>query len=969
MTSFKAQVARIALLSLLLALVPLAAQAQQVLGTIQGTVTDADGAALPGTSVEVTNVDTGAVRTVFTDANGRFRARSLASGNYSVTASLEGFQTTRQEGVKLLVAQTLDVDLALGIEEVSEVITVTSDAPLVETSRSSAASYVSEEEIESLPISGRDFKEFAFLTPTVQNDDSRGFMTMSGQRGIYTGLNIDGTSAKSAFFGYGRGGEATENDGLVVAQDSVKEFQVIVNGFAPEYGSNLGGYVNVVTQSGTNDLRGTGFYFFRDDSLAEDLPGTPLDDFRGRDGSREVDEFDRKNYGLSLGGPIAKDKTHFFVSFDQTDRTQPTTDTLFTVGAYDAILQRAQTEPGFANLVEGYTRNPDGTATGRFLREVENTILFGKLDHQFSDSFSGSFRINSTDYQRLSSRKDEESNKTEKTNSVVAALVSLHGDSGVNEFRAQYAKDDLDRLSQRVGEPIEALIRFRFGNRDQVGKFDFLPIFVEEEKLQIQDNFSYLFGEHDMKFGVDYQKDDLSQLFAGSADGRYDFRSLEDFLNNEDAGARIYFGSVTNPNYDEAQEVLGIYAQDAWRVSDELTVNYGVRYGATYNPDNLEHIFAEGRNIPDDTNNWAPRFGFAYTPGSSGRDVIRGGVGLFFGRTPSLLFASQIQQNGLYPNFGRVFVRPGQVGHVPLGQPIDNENPPANAPNSPAYVDPSFEDAETWRLNIGYERELGNGWSAGVDGIYAEGENLQSNVELNRVDPELDEFGRPNYSGDRIFDEFNEIFVRQSLGESEYKAITLKTEKRWNGKYQVRAHYTWSEDLDHDSNERSATGVTIENPLDIDYQWGLSDRDIENRFVLSGMVEIGWGVRLSGIFEWRSGSVWTAVDGDADFGYCGGFDLGFNCPDTRAVINGQVVERNSFRNEDVTRFDLRLSKGIDIGDWDVDLFVEAFNVFDENYFRVSSFGQRDATSDTFGIADSLATTPRQIQIGARVSFR
>ena len=969
MTSLRAQVARVALLSMLLVLVPLTAQAQQVLGTIQGTVTDADGAALPGTSVEVTNVDTGAARTVFTDAGGFYKARSLPSGNYNVTASLEGFQTTRQEGVRLLVAQTLDVNLALGIEEVSEVITVTSDAPLVETSRSSAASYVSEEEIESLPISGRDFKEFAFLTPTVQDDGVRGFMTMSGQRGMYTGLNVDGTSAKSAFFGYGRGGEATENDGLVVAQDSVKEFQVIVNGFAPEYGSNLGGYVNVVTRSGTNDLRGTGFYFFRDDSMAEDLPGTPLDESRGRDGSREVDEFDKKNYGLSLGGPISKDKTHFFVSFDQTDRTQPITDTLFTVGAYDAILQRAQTEPGFANLVDGYTRNADGTATGRFLREVENTIIFLKLDQQFSDAVSGSFRINSTDYQRLSTFKDEESDKVEETTSFVASLVSLHGESGVNEFRAQYAKDDLDRLSQRVGEPIEAQIRFQFGNRDSVGKFDFLPIFVNETKTQVQDNFSYLFGAHDMKFGVDYQKDDLAQLFAGSADGRYDFRSLDNFLNNVDAGARIYFGLVSNPNYDETQSVLGVYAQDSWRVSDALTVNYGVRYGATYNPDGLEHIFPEGRSIPDDTDNWAPRFGFAFTPGSSGRDVVRGGLGLFFGRTPSLLFASQVQQNGLYPNFGRVFVRPGEVGHVPLGQPIDNENPPANSPNSPAYVDQDFEDAETWRLNIGYERELGGGWSAGVDAIYSEGSNLQSNVELNREDPTLDAFGRPVYSGARLTSEFDEIFVRQSLGESEYSALTFKTEKRWNGKYQVRAHYTWSEDKDHDSNERSATGVTIENPLDLDYQWGLSDRDIKNRFVLSGMMEIGWGVRLSGIFEWRSGSVWTAVDGDNDFGYCGGSALGFNCVDTRAVINGQVVDRNSFRNEDVTRFDLRLSKGLEFGDWDVDVFVEAFNVLNENYFTVSSFSQRDATSSTFGIADSLTTTPRQIQIGARVSFR
>lgn len=954
----------------LVALVVLGAGAvsAQVLGTIQGYVTDSTGAALPGVTITAVNADTGASRTVISEANGFYAARSLTSGTYSVTAALEGMQSVRQDEVRILVGQTLNVNLSLGVDEVSDVITVTSEAPLVEVSRSSAASYVSEEEIEALPISGRDFKEFAFLAPTVQNDESRGFVTMSGQRGIYTGLNIDGTSGKSAFFGYGRGGEATENDGLVVAQDSVKEFQVITNGFSPEYGANGGGYINVITKSGTNNLKGTGFYFFRDEGLAEDIPSTPLDDARGNDGSRPVDEFARDNWGMSIGGPISQDKTHFFFSYDQTIRDEPITRSLNTPGVYDAILQRAQAEPAFAALVEGFDRNADGTATGLFLREVDNLVLFGKVDHQFNSSNSGSFRVNLTDYERFSSFKDEESEKLEETVSFVGSVVSLAGDNAINEFRVQYATDELDRLSQRVGEPIEAQIRFRFGSRDSVGKFDFLPIFVEETKTQIQDNFSYLFGNHDLKFGIDFQQDDLSQLFAGSRDGRYDFQSIEDFLNNEASNARIYFGSVQNPNYDETQEILGVYAQDSFKPNANLTINYGLRYNATYNPDNLPHIFAEGREIPDDTDNWAPRLGFAYSPGE-GKDVFRGGIGLFYGRTPSLIFASQVQQNGLFPNFGRLNVGPGDIGFVPLGTPIDNENPPLDAPNSPAYVDPSFEDAETLRFNFGYERELGNNWAASFDAVYAEGEKLQSNVELNRTLLGLDEFGRPFYSGTRPDSEFNEIFTRQSIGESEYTALTFKVNKRWNGKYQLQAHYTWSEDLDTDSNERSATGVSVSNPDDIFYDWGLSDRDVENRIVVSGLVVLPWDIKLSGIFEWKDGTPYTAVDGEEDFGYCGGFGLGFNCPDTRAVIGGSVVDRNSFRNEEITQLDIRLSKFFDLGSWTIDVFGEVFNVFDDNSFAVTGFNQRDPADDEFGLAGTLVTTPRQIQFGARVSFR
>ena len=411
---------------------------------------------------------------------------------------------------------------------------------------------------------------------------------------MYSGLNIDGTDGKSAFFGYGRGGEATENNGLVVASmDSVKEFQVVTSGFLPEYGNNSGGYINVVTQSGTNQLKGGAFFFYRDDSLAEDLERSPLDKADGRTDPIKVDEFERTTLGASIGGPIKKDRTHFFFSFDQVSRDEPSSDTLDTKGAYDAILAR-----GFDSLVAGYVPNDDGiaapdpvngrTATLRFTREVDNLILFGKVDHQFNQSNSGTFRVNLTDYERLSGLRDEESQKIEDTLSLVGQVVSVIGSNKVNEFRAQRATDNLDRLSLRVGEPIEAQIRFR--NRDgsgsdSIGKFDFLPIFVEEEKTQIQNNFSYLFGEHDLKFGVDYQSDDLAQLFAGSLDGRYDFNTIEDFLNDNASNARIWFGDTTFPNYDEKQVITSLYAQDTWRPNDNLTLSYGFRYSETDNPD------------------------------------------------------------------------------------------------------------------------------------------------------------------------------------------------------------------------------------------------------------------------------------------------------------------------------------------------------------------------------------------------
>jgi outer membrane receptor protein involved in Fe transport len=964
-------------------ILPSSALEAQVFGSIRGVVTDDQGEPLPGVTVTATNDETGRSRTVVTNADGIYIAGQLEPGIYTLVAEMDGMQPTRGEFLEVFTAQVVEINLqmAAGIEEV---ITVTSQSPLVEVRRAGAATYISDDEVEALPISDRDFKEYALLAPTVQNDPVRGFVTMSGQRGINTGLNVDGTDYKSAFFGYGVGGEATENDGLVVAQDSVREFQVVNSATNAEYGASQGGFINVVTKAGTNDLKGTAFYFFRDDSMAADIPASPLDKSRGNSEDTPVDAFDRETFGGSVGGPIIRDRTHWFFSFDQVNRDVPFKRNLNVKGGYDAVLAMESQIPGISTLVDGFEPNNDGvaapdpvngrTASGNFTRSVDNLILFGKINHQFTANHSGSLRVNWTDYERISSFKDEESEKIEETTSWVGELVSIFGANKINEFRFQFADDQLDRLSLRVGEPVEAQIRFR--GRDgagsgEVGKFDFLPILVEEEKFQIQDNFSYIFGDHDLKFGINYQKDDLAQLFAGSKDGRYDFNTLEDFLNNDASVVRIYYGDVTYPNYDEAQVLTAIYAQDTWRVNDRLTVSYGIRYGETDNPDGLTHIFPEGVNIPDD-DHFAPRFGFTYSPGDSGFNVIRGGFGYFYGRTPSLIFASQVQENGIFPNFGRVIVGSGDPAFVPLGQSINNENPPDGTIPSTSYVVPGYKDPETMRINLGYERQFGDTWAAGIDGIYAEGSNLQSNIDINRT-MTYDEFGRPVYSPVRPDPNFNQIFIRDDIGESEYTAVTLSVRRRYTGRYQLQAHYTWSEDKDTDSNERSATSVTVSDMTNARYDWGFAERDITDRFLISGLVDLGWGFRLSGLAEYRSGRPWDPTDADADFVNCGFASLGFNCTNTRPVVNGKIVERNSGRNMSVERIDMRLSWLYEFGDrYQIELFGEVFNMLDENSWEIPfGFGgdnQRDPTNEEYGLEDSLITTPRQYQLGARFRF-
>ena len=964
-------------------LLPGSLLAQQITGEIQGVITDNNGGALPGVTVTVKNQDTGISRTVITDATGSYSARALQPGAYEVTAALEGLQTTRQTDVRVLVAQVIDINLTMEVESTSEVITVTAESPLIEVSRTSAANYLDETAIEALPISGRDFTNYALLTPTVQVDRDRGFLTMSGQRGIYTGLNVDGANNKSTFFGYGVGGEATENEGLVIAQDSVKEFQVITNEFSPEFGRSGGGSINVITRSGTNQLKGSVFFQTRDDSLASDIPNSPLGEFRGQDFGSEIAEFERTDLGFSIGGPISQDRTHYFFAVDSVERDDPFIRRLDTatnwsgcgdagstncLSVYDAILLKAQSQPEFASLVDGYVRQADGSAVGNFVRSIENQILFGKIDHQFTDSQSASLRINYTDFDRSSEFLDEESSKLEETTSIIGSWTSIIGSNAVNEFRFQQANDDLDRLSGRVGSPFEGEIRFQFGDFDEVGKDFFLPIFVEEDQIQIKNDFSYLFGSHDMKFGVDYDDSNLKQLFAGFRDGRYDFTSVDNFLNDNASDGLIYFGDVTFPNYDEAQQSLGVYAQDSLKRGD-LTINYGLRYEAEYNPDDLEHIFPEGRDIPDDTDNIAPRLGLAWSP--NGTDVLRGGAGLYFGRTPTLLFAGQVQQTGVFPSYGIVFVAPFLPGWVPFGTPIDNRNPPDGTLISTTITDSNWELAEIWRFNVGYERQLARNWRAGVDLLYAEGSNLQRNDDRNRTVESRDQFGRPIYSGTRPEEGFGELLIRASNGESEYTALTFKIDRRYAGRYYLGAHYTWSEDQDTDSNERSATGVTITDSDNLRFDWGLSDRDVEHRFVVHGMIRVPGDVQISGVFEYRSGFPYTALSFDEFHDFPGG-DGPFDGR-SRAVIGGALADRNGERNESINTVDLRVSKFFEFGRYRIDLYGQAFNLFNENSFSVTSTRawpelSAGVANPEFGLGSALTTTPRQYELGVRFSF-
>jgi outer membrane receptor protein involved in Fe transport len=945
------------------------AVAAQSLSTVQGFVTDDSGAAVPGVTVELVDLERGQSRTAATNSRGFFALRALPSGEYDLVASLSGFQTTRQEHIHVHVGQILEVDVQLGLASVAETVVVTAEAPLLEVGRGGAAGYVDEEEISSLPISGRDYVQFALLKPTVKVEPQRGGISLSGQRGINSGLTIDGADAKSAFFGYGRGGEATENGGLVVAQESVKEFQVVTSGYSAEAGRSGGGYINVVTKAGTNDFAGSGFFFFRDQRMVARLSQSPLDAHRGIDAADdryEVDEFERFNWGASFGGPIVRDRTHFFLSYDQTARSQPFIRDIRGEGQYDAVLAR------YPDLVNGFSPNGDGTASGQFVRETDNLILFGKLNHRVNDDHSLTLRYNVTDYARTSDYVAEESRKLERTHALVGSLVSLLGDTGVNEFRLQYAYDDLDRLANLPDSALQANFRIFQPSYGSFGKPWWLPIYVDEAKFEIQERFSFLAGNHEIRLGFDFSRDDLSEYFAGNADGRYDFDGVTEFVNGDAARARIFFGDVSNPNFDITQQTLGFYLQDTWSPSARLTLNAGARWDGTFNPRRIEHVLPEGTSIPNDLDNVSPRAGFVYSLDAD--SIVRGGAGIFYGRTPTLLFFSAYSDTGVFPRYGNAVVAPGETGFVPLGGAIDNSNPPAGLTPSLSYVHPDFEDPRTTCFNLGYEREMARDLAASLDFVYARGDLLASNVDGNAPAPGRDEFGRPVYSGERINPGYGTVLVRQSLARSDYVAVTAALRRRFRDGIQFQAHYTWSRDRSNDDNERSSGSLTLTDPADPDYDWGISSRDIPHRFVASGVFTLPFDILASGILTAQSGSPYTALDPRVGFHNHPDFYVGPYGPQTRAVVGGALVPVNGERNGAWTNLDLRITKRFAVAGAQLEALFEVFNVFNAATFRVSGSDQQEphleggGSNPEFGLGAARVGAQGQAQLGLRVVF-
>ena len=680
------------------------AQSQASTGQITGAVSDATGAVVPNATVTLTSQATNREQTVTTSDDGIYRFVLLQPGTYTVKTTAGNF-AEQTLNVEVQIGRTTDANFTLGAGDVSAIVEVSAEG--VQTTASNFDAVQSDTSIQNLPINGRRFQDFATLTPGAQVD-VRGQISLSGQRGINGNVNVDGVDFSQPFFGGIRGGERS-NSSFSIPQEAIREFQVVAAGYSAEFGRSSGGIINAVTKSGTNNFRGSAFYLIRPEKLARPNSfAKALDEQRlstivinGVTGLDATLAPTQQQFGGSLGGPIVKNKLFFFASYEQQKFTAPRQifyNSLVTavpngVGQTEAFnFYRAQEVP--------YESTNDAKG------------LLGKIDWNINDANRFNARYSFSDNEAINGVATGETaldpttnnslstNGTEKNRNhgVVSQLISTLSSNIINEFRFQYAYEQRPRIPNEVVANINTAIGV-YGTRN------FLPTTQFDKRLQFADSVTVISGNHSMKFGGEFSNILADQKFGFNQTGVYTFAGLTSTSNSTVPGTGVGSGAnsaigtpgllqalgsqrflfvanstatigtvpflgrfdTTTARYNQqignlaaayTVRELSFFAQDAWRVTPNFTLNYGLRYEKQFNPEaeanntpvlNLIQNTAfpilgnKGINpsiIPDSENQFGPRLGFAYDPTGDGKTVIRVFSGVYYARTPLIGLAA-----------------------------------------------------------------------------------------------------------------------------------------------------------------------------------------------------------------------------------------------------------------------------------------------------------------------------------------
>ncbi|MCM3879094.1 MAG: TonB-dependent receptor [Vicinamibacterales bacterium] len=908
------------------------AMAQETInqGSISGRITDPSGAVVPGAQITARQTETNVTAETVTDAEGRFRFPYLRVGPYEVKVRLQGF-TEATRVLTLTAGSAFELPFSLTVGALDANVTVTAEETVIETARSQISNTVSQTEVNDVPLNGRNFLDLALLVPGVSPTNTGSTqlfaetsavpgqgLSIGSQRNFSNNFIVDGLSANDDAAGF---------SGMPYGVDAVDQFQVVTSGGQAELGRSLGGYINVVTRSGTNTPRGELYGYFRDDAFnaRNALSGTKL-------------PMNQKQYGASMGGPIARNRTFFFSNVEQRklDQTGLATITQQNVDIINTRL--AAVNYGGLPVSTGIYENP-----------VHTTNFLGKVDHQLSGSDQLSVRYSLYDVTSSNSRgagglnAPSASAALDNIDQAVAFsnTVTLSART-VNETRVQFAYGDLKAPST---DPIGPTVSI--AGVATFGTFQSSPTLRVNKMYQVVDNISHQRGAHALRAGIDLLYNDDTISNPGARRGSYAFSSLANFLTGtyNNAGFTQAFGETT---VTQGNSNVGFYAQDEWKVGPSVTVNAGLRY-------DLQLL----ETINTDSNNVSPRLGFAWSPSALGRTVVRGSAGLFYDRVPLRAVANALLSAGNTTNLDElrrisIGLSPTQDG-APTFPAILSAFVPTVALVNFTTMDPHMRNGYSRQGSVEVERQLGQGTTLSVSYQYLRGANLIMSVNQNV--PSCVAVGSNN--GCRPNPSYANNSQYSPAASSTYQGLHVSFVQRPTGWGHYRVSYTLSKSMNNVGENFFSSPI---DPYDISKDWGRSDDDQRHRFIASGTVDYR-GFHLGSMLQAYSALPFNITSGVTTIQGTAG----------RPIVDGEFIPRNAGIASTFFTLSARLSRAFSIGgSREIEGAVEAFNLTNRrnDLTRNGNFGAGaypTNPSPTFGQITAVGD-PRTLQFAVRVRF-
>ena len=1003
------------------------AQSQATTAEITGTVIDAQRAVLPGVTVTAMSPETGYSRSVVTNEAGVFVLPLMPPGAYEVTAELSGFGTFKQT-VRATVGATITVNPTLQVAGVTETVTVSAETPVIETSATVRTTTVDTDALESLPINGRRFQDFITLTPTVQVDTSRGQLSFAGQRGINANVSIDGADYNQPFFGGIRGGERS-NTAFTIPQEAIKEFQVVAAGYSAEFGRSTGGLVNAITRSGTNTRAGSLFYVNRNREWAE------------RNAFGQNASPTQQQFGGSIGGPITQNRLFYFVA-GEMQRLKNSRNVVFALTGITRTAENGEAYDFFKALETPFDATNDAEAVlGRVDYQMNNgrrlAVRYSFSNNEALNSNATGNALSDTTISALSNNGTEK----DQTNTVVGEYTAALRSNLLTEVRAQYSREKRPRDAN-------ARMPLVTGTVGNVGTVSFLGDNIQKDwRGQVAANATWVSGQHSMKFGTEYNHVFATQNFgfdqfstyqiSGTSAAMLELLSVGGPTPNRLDAARAVVTmrrQIGNLHTELATDEVALFAQDAWKLTPSFTFNYGVRWEGAFNPTpetNNDFLLGQLRGltfpigkqadptqIPDQLDQWGPRVGFAWDPRGNGNTVLRGYSGIYYARTPMLIYSDPMSNYRVPP--GNVTVSlPFQVttnpndtlyeqllliginlnttplGSLPAITPEQltqiatalglTPNPYLGAGTT--SVDPDFKNPRAIQAGFGMEHELIPNVTVAADYTYVKTDRLERNRDLNvgvPVPRATDPAQRPIFPA-RPLATLGQVQIRESTARSEYNALTLSTRVRRNWAT-FSVNYVLSKSMSDDDNERDSGGVQFENAFDLGPEWGPARLDRRHNFNGYALFFLPYGFDVSTGLRFMSGLPIDATIGRDINASLGGSDRPYSAP-------GVPFTRNMFRDEPFKEINFHAQWGPRFANTNnrVLLTFDVFNVFNWENVRMSGTTVTNYCAGTapddcgFGaptnpnflkvkdaagnyIQTNIPGAPRQVQLGVRFEF-